>query len=160
MINLFGSPAGRAINETTSTAKTCAAIASSTMHATNVSHSASTIATVATAPATSPPVIPIDSSQTVSTIASAAVKQMPNRSYENIRLPHNDIHRLCNSTMVDEKSKKNLKFKSNVIAKKAKFWKFLEEDKWKKNSVEDLSTSSSGKNRFVFYKFKKKIIDW
>lgn len=48
-----------------------------------------------------------------------------------------------------DKSKKSLIFKSNVmLAKKAKFWKFLEDDDKgsKKNSLEDLSSASSGKS--------------
>lgn len=52
------------------------------------------------------------------------------------------------STAAADKSKKSLIFKSNVIAKKAKFWRFLEDDdKSKKNSLEDLSSTSSGKSR-------------
>ncbi|GAB0090340.1 hypothetical protein DMENIID0001_050660 [Sergentomyia squamirostris] len=44
-------------------------------------------------------------------------------------------------------TKKNSIFKSsNIGAKKCKFWKFLEDEKLKKNSVEDLSTASSGQS--------------
>lgn len=65
------------------------------------------------------------------------------------RLSHyqqqNDIK--FNSPTVDD-PRKSLIFKSNVTAKKGKFWKFLEEGKnCQKNSLEDLSTSSSGKSR-------------
>lgn len=70
--------------------------------------------------------------------------------------PHPKNHPASTSTtngstthQPSDKSKKSLIFKSNVmLAKKAKFWKFLEDDDKgsKKNSLEDLSSASSGKS--------------
>lgn len=99
-----------------------------------------------------------------------AQKQSKNnyQSYENILRPHNIIsastscininattnyeRNLCQNyavvggTVGDENfTKKNLKFKSNVVAKKGKFWKFLEEEKWKKTNADDFQKDKCGK---------------
>ncbi|XP_059609142.1 uncharacterized protein LOC132256667 [Phlebotomus argentipes] len=95
MINLFGSPAGRALN----TSKT---------------------------PQTSPqPTSPTSFPPLPGRIAADA-----------------DVEATASKA-----SKKTSIFKSsNIAAKKCKFWKFLEDEKLKKNSVEDLSTTSSGQS--------------
>lgn len=130
MINLFGSPAGRAINEITST-KTCTNTDSSNgstkKHLQLQQHKLH-----------SSPQYSCNSQQSSNTIDNRSLHQQ-----------HNEIRYTtdCRNGSSIEKTTRNLIFKSNVIAKKAKFWKFLEEDKWDKNSIEDLSTSSSGKSR-------------
>lgn len=135
MINLFGSPAGRAINEITST-KTC-----------NNSESNS----VPTKPSSAKKHLQLQQLKHHSpTQFSCNSQQQTSNSIDNRSLhqQHNEIrYNDCRNDSSIEKTTRNLIFKSNVIAKKAKFWKFLEEDKWDKNSIEDLSTSSSGKSR-------------
>lgn len=90
------------------------------------------------------------------------------RSYENILRPQNISastscinttnyeRNLCQTNYAvikgDENvSTKHFKFKSNVIAKKGKFWKFLEEEKLKKTSADDLQKYNCGKcsSRYV-----------
>lgn len=99
MINLFGSPAGRALN------------------------SSKTPQTSPQPPATTPTSYP----------------QLPG---------HMRISTETEEPPAVKAAKKTSIFKSsNIAAKKSKFWKFLEDEKLKKNSVEDLSTTSSGQSR-------------
>ncbi|XP_055690763.1 uncharacterized protein LOC129794149 [Lutzomyia longipalpis] len=99
MINLFGSPAGRALNSS----KT---------------------------PQTSPQPLPA--------ISPTAYPPLPG---------HRSISNDEGEAAAAKSSKKTSIFKSsNIAAKKCKFWKFLEDEKLKKNSVEDLSTTSSGQS--------------
>lgn len=143
MINLFGSPAGRAINEITST-KTCNNSESSN----NISNKPSAKKHLqlvqlhkqhssSSSPSPQQQYSSCNSQQTSNSIDKRSLHQQHNE------IRFND----CRNDSSIENSSRNLIFKSNVIAKKAKFWKFLEEDKWDKNSIEDLSTSSSGKSR-------------
>lgn len=133
MINLFGSPAGRAINEITST-KTCNNSESNTI---STRPSAKKHLQLQQHKHHSSPQYSCNSQQTSNGIDNRSLHQQHNE------IRFND----CRNDSAIEKTTRNLIFKSNVIAKKAKFWKFLEEDKWDKNSIEDLSTSSSGKSR-------------
>lgn len=140
MINLFGSPAGRAINEITLT-KTC-----NNTESNNSSNKPSAKKHLLLQQQqqqnshhhhSSPSQYGCNGQQTSNSIDN-----------RNLHQQHNEIRfNDCRNDSSIEKTTRNLIFKSNVIAKKAKFWKFLEEDKWDKNSIEDLSTSSSGKSR-------------
>jgi len=133
MINLFGSPAGRAINEITST-KTC-----NNSESNNISSKTSAKKHLQQQQHKH------HSSQQFSCNSQQTANNIDNLS---LHQQHNEIrYNYCRNDSSIEKTTRNLIFKSNVIAKKAKFWKFLEEDKWDKNSIEDLSTSSSGKSR-------------
>lgn len=137
MINLFASPAGRAINAKNSTSAT--------------SKSSTTIDCQP---------IPTIFTTLVANDKNAINKQTIQwRSFENILRPQNIstsagcIHSInygrnsCQNYAGDEKwTKKSLKFKSNAIAKKAKFWKFFEEEKWKKGNGDDLQRSNCGKS--------------
>lgn len=133
MINLFGSPAGRAINEITST-KT-----SNNSESNNISTNPSAKKHLQLQQHKHHP------SSEYSCTSQQTSNTIDNRS---LHQQHNEIrYNYCRNDSTVEKTTRNLIFKSNVIAKKAKFWKFLEEDKFDKNSIEDLSTSSSGKSR-------------
>lgn len=187
-INLFGSPAGRAINEITTSTKTCSIDSQISAKQSNrktfenilrqhtqdtiiTSITSTTTTTASTTTTTTSTSTTTKSSYCITTASSNNTKNSNSNNGSSMSMNScgvvgiqggcilgggggvgvgigykNDYVNSC--IAVEDKSKsKCLKFKSNVIAKKAKFWKFLEEDKWKKNSVEDLSTSSSGKNR-------------
>lgn len=148
MINLFGSPAGRAITEPKPT-KTF-----STDNQPNLTG-------IKDQQHKHPDDMQLQSGQPRrhlhQILPQPHLQQSNNRSPSIDSLQPQHTHRLAlyqqqndikfSSPNVDE-SKKSLIFKSNVTSKKGKFWKFLEEGKnCQKNSLEDLSTSSSGKSR-------------
>lgn len=138
MINLFGSPAGRAINEITST-KT---------YNNTESNNSSTITSSAKKHLQQQQPHNRHSSAHYSSSCNSSQQTSNTIDNRSLHQQHNEIRfNDCRNDTSIEKTTRNLIFKSNVIAKKAKFWKFLEEDKWDKNSIEDLSTSSSGKSR-------------
>ncbi|KAJ6644130.1 hypothetical protein Bhyg_09096 [Pseudolycoriella hygida] len=146
MINLFGSPAGRAINEITST-KTC-----SNSESNNISTKSS--ANNHLQQQQQQPHKHHSSQQQFSCNSQQTTNSIDNRS---LHQQHNEIrYNYCSNDSSIEKTTRNLIFKSNVIAKKAKFWKFLEEDKCNKNSIEDLSTSSSGKSSLSLWRRQSK----
>lgn len=114
MINLFGSPAGRALNTKSYTEQSYNNVNNLTTANTNI----------------------------------------PNNHYKN-SIESNDLnlqnHLNFENTMNSNdvlKSKRNSILKPNLFTKKTKFWKFLEDDKSKKNSIEDISTASSGQSRY------------
>lgn len=139
MINLFGSPAGRAINEITLT-KTC-----NNTESNNSSNKPSAKKHLQQQKHEHHPSTPTPPPYNCNRQQTSNSSSIDNR---NLHQQHNEIRfNDCRNDSSIEKTTRNLIFKSNVIAKKAKFWKFLEDDKWDKNSIEDLSTSSSGKSR-------------
>lgn len=165
MMNLFGSPAGRAISELKLPPRpSCNSSSSSSSDSVTFTVSSQhqqrpcdlLTQTQIYQPRSSHPdsVVSLSSSTSVAAAATAApVSQMTN--FDSSLQQQNEIK--FNTADMD-KSKKNLKFKPNVIAKKTKFWKFLEDDNKttgvggggtsQMNSLEDLSTTSSGgKNR-------------
>lgn len=148
MINLFGSPAGRAITEPKSTRTFSIDNQPNLTGIKDQQHK-------------HPDDLQLQSGQTrhhlQQNLPQPHHQQSHNRSPSTDSLQPQHTNRLAlyqqqndikfNSPIVDD-SKKSLIFKSNVTAKKGKFWKFLEEGKnCQKNSLEDLSTSSSGKSR-------------
>lgn len=133
MISLFGSPAGRAITE----------IKTSSNHNTyHVNH------------------------QFQFSMRKQKDKEKPHQShtafhqhlqqYSTSKPPHtnytNNLLRQQQSPDANynnvDKPAKSFIFKSNVIPKRTKFWKFFEEDKSKKHSKDDLSTLFSDKFRW------------
>lgn len=129
MLNLFGSPAGRALN-TTNKSQT---IDQSYINSLN---NLTTTGTTTTATTTSTSLL---SSSSSSSLTNERKINIENDLIAENYLNYNGL----NSSNNNNKTKRCSMLKTNLFTKKVKFWKILENEKNTRNSLDDISNASS-----------------